>query len=109
MLVGALSVAGAALRESQQTRWTAGRSRSAAALSVAGMSAAYATAAYATNERGRKNERCVRGNRSPNKGYIVNFSCGVIRSFNFCKCQITIGCITFFTECVNRGAKVLLC
>lgn len=34
------------------------------------------------NERGRKNERCVRGNRSPNKGYIVNFSCGVIRSFN---------------------------
>ena len=35
------------------------------------------------NERGRKNERCVRGNRSPNKGYIVNFSCGVIRSFNY--------------------------
>ena len=35
------------------------------------------------NERGCKNERCVRGNRSPNKGYIVNFSCGVIRSFNF--------------------------
>ena len=35
------------------------------------------------NERGRKNERCIRGNRSPNKGYIVNFSCGVIRSFNF--------------------------
>ena len=36
LLVGALSVACAALRERQQTRWTAGRSRSAAALSVAG-------------------------------------------------------------------------
>ena len=40
------------------------------------------TRGLGNNERGLRNNERGRKNRSPNKGYIVNFSCGVIRSFN---------------------------